>query len=144
MLTFDQFKINTYLRFKAVKNPAELLDDDDFVKELSTWYLKIFGSKPKIYRCGTCLYEKFTEMAILTEKQLQERLNLPYLLKEGEVVFIKSIPYSRQSPHMTIEIMGDIIQKYPNKVEKNPFFKELYPETTPEPVQIPRKTRKKR
>ena len=144
MITFDQFKINSYLKFRSVKNPAELLDDEDFIKELNTWYLKIFGIVPKIYRCGTCLYEKFTEMAQLTETQLHERLNLPYLLKEGEVVFVKSIPYSRQSPHMTIEIMGDIIQKWPNKVEKNPFFKELNVESSVENVQLPKKTRKRR
>ena len=144
MLTFDQFKINTYLKFKSVKNPSELLKDDDFTKELSTWYVKIFGSKPKFYSCGTCLYEKFIQMAQLTDKQLHERLNLPYLLKECEVVFIKSIPYSRQSPHMTIEIMGDIIQRHPKKVEKNPFFKELYPEVQEQPVIQPKKTRKKR
>jgi hypothetical protein len=140
MRTFDQFKISAYLKFKQAKNPSELLKDDPFVKELSLWYLKIFGSKPKIYNCGTCLFEKFKEMTMLTEKQYTERINLPFHLKDGEVVFINAVPYSRKSPHMTIEIMADIVQKYPNRVEKNPFYK---PEVEETPVK-PKQTRKRK
>ena len=132
-------KIDT--AFRNSKHPNNLLSDDAIMSEIKSLYESIFASKMRIESCGVCLYEKYREMKDLSEKQLIERLNLPVIIKENAVVWYKSRPYSRKSPHLTHEIMGEIAQIYPEKVEENKYFRQTEKQAA-EPVKR-RKTKKK-
>ena len=122
MTTFTEYKTYAYDKFRKAKHPNELLKDRQFIKLFKSWYSRVFAVLPEIRTCGVCLYEKFREMADLQQKNIDERLNLRTVIKPGVVIWVKNTPFSRKSPHLTAELMAEIEEKHPDKVEKNPYF----------------------
>lgn len=137
MSTFIEYKKYAYYRFRNAKHPNDLLRDKEFLSQFKSWYSRVFAEIPEIRTCGVCLYEKFREMADLDQKTIDQRLNLHTVIKPGEIIWVKNTPFSRKSPHLTADLMAEIAEKHPKKVEKNPYY-------TPDQKESPKKTRKPR
>ena len=122
---FRIFERNANEKFRNSKHPNDLLKDLSLMFDMELWYFAIFAKTLTVTGCGVCLYEKFKEMTNLTDMQIDNRVNLRKLIKENVVIWHKNTPYSRKSPHLTNELMEEIAELHPGKVEDNPVFVEL-------------------
>ena len=98
-----------FLRFKSKELKKK---HPNLYKDLEYWYKRIFGIKPILNGCSMTFIEKFSELRILTEIEITNRMELKSRLKSGKVFSINNIYYCDKSKHLTNAVCEQIYNIY--------------------------------
>jgi len=116
--TFLNFIERLEGQFRKTSGNFDKLIDTPIFQEFVYWYQVAKATKPNINKCGVCLYEHYHTL----KNMKAERLLVTHIPKEGKIVWHGGRPYSRQSEHLTQEIVDAILKETPGLMEVNQFL----------------------